>query len=394
MSRLGKYLREEREKRGLSLHEIGLSLKINPKILAALEEGQHDGLPAKTFLRGFVKSYAQYLRLDTEKVLSYFNDEFDLQKKNSTSHLSIVSSDESSTENSKHQMTPDKSSLATDDPLIRAHRISEPNKTRQIIYATVGILAFLVLIVVAKMVEKYQKERSTGTLAENPISIETTLESGTNNNNPSSAENKNEEKKDTNNEDKNNGPTENTVPFVKGAAAPTEPLMTPIKGQNVDVEKTATPTPIASPSPTSTPVAHPTPKVTPSPVATATPAPAPTSTPKPTPTPKPSPTPAPQIASPTPVVMATPIATPVAKTIADKPTEIIIEALDTVTVTSILSDGKKQTVNLEADKLHTIRTKGAVKLEISNGAAVNLIVNGRDRGMPGAAGKPIKLTVP
>lgn len=75
MDNLGKYLREEREKRGLSLHEVAMSLKINVKILTAIEEGNKDSLPAKTFLRGFVKSYAQFLKLDVDHVLDLFAQE-------------------------------------------------------------------------------------------------------------------------------------------------------------------------------------------------------------------------------------------------------------------------------------------------------------------------------
>ncbi len=59
MSKLGQFLKTEREKKGLSLHEIGMSLKINPKILKAIEDNDEPNLPAKTFLRGLIKSYAQ-----------------------------------------------------------------------------------------------------------------------------------------------------------------------------------------------------------------------------------------------------------------------------------------------------------------------------------------------
>jgi len=75
MKKVGELLKSERERRGLSLHEIGMSLKINPKILQSIEEGNTAGLPAKTFLRGFIRSYAQYLRMDVEQVLNLLNQE-------------------------------------------------------------------------------------------------------------------------------------------------------------------------------------------------------------------------------------------------------------------------------------------------------------------------------
>ena len=64
MKKTGELLKKVREDKGLSLHEIGLSLKINAKILKQIEDGEKDNLPAKTFLRGFVQSYANYLKLD------------------------------------------------------------------------------------------------------------------------------------------------------------------------------------------------------------------------------------------------------------------------------------------------------------------------------------------
>lgn len=79
---------------------------------------------------------------------------------------------------------------------------------------------------------------------------------------------------------------------------------------------------------------------------------------------------------------------------ATRPNEVIIEAMSNVTLKYTLSDGKTQSLTLAADKLHTIRARGTIALEISDGGAVNLIVNGRDRGAPGVAGQPIKVNLP
>src|SRR6218665_1911289 len=76
MSELGRRLKLEREKKGISVQEVGLSLKINPRVIAAMEDGDQSMLPAKTFLRGFVKSYAQFLRMDTKETLDLFNQEY------------------------------------------------------------------------------------------------------------------------------------------------------------------------------------------------------------------------------------------------------------------------------------------------------------------------------
>ena len=71
----GELLKSERIKRDLSVQDIGYALKLNSKIIVAIENGDLDQLPAKTFVRGFVKSYADYLKIDSEIVLKQFQEE-------------------------------------------------------------------------------------------------------------------------------------------------------------------------------------------------------------------------------------------------------------------------------------------------------------------------------
>ena len=75
MKKTGELLKKARESKGLSLHEIGLSLKINSKVLKAIEDDDQKNLPAKTFLRGFVQSYAHYLKLNMDEVMALFAEE-------------------------------------------------------------------------------------------------------------------------------------------------------------------------------------------------------------------------------------------------------------------------------------------------------------------------------
>lgn len=72
-----------------------------------------------------------------------------------------------------------------------------------------------------------------------------------------------------------------------------------------------------------------------------------------------------------------------------------MEALNQVKIRFSLNDGQKwETIDLTADKVHTFRSKSNIQLEVSDGGAINIIINGRDRGVPGTIGKPIKLTYP
>lgn len=71
----GEMLKSERINSKLSVQDIAQSLKLSSKIVTAIEEGNLSNLPAKTFVRGFVKSYAQLLKLDPDVVLRQFQEE-------------------------------------------------------------------------------------------------------------------------------------------------------------------------------------------------------------------------------------------------------------------------------------------------------------------------------
>src|ERR1044072_2743504 len=75
MKKTGELLKQKRESTGLSLSEVALATKINPKVLTAIENGDETSLPAKTFLKGFVRSYALFLKMDVDEVMRSFTEE-------------------------------------------------------------------------------------------------------------------------------------------------------------------------------------------------------------------------------------------------------------------------------------------------------------------------------
>lgn len=64
MINLGDILREARMRRGLEIADCESATKIRGKYLRALEEEQFDTMPGQTFVRGFLKTYADALGLD------------------------------------------------------------------------------------------------------------------------------------------------------------------------------------------------------------------------------------------------------------------------------------------------------------------------------------------
>ncbi|AZZ38163.1 hypothetical protein CIK05_15595 [Bdellovibrio sp. qaytius] len=71
----GELLKSERIKKDLSIQDVAYALKLSSRIIQAIENGETEELPAKTFVRGFVKSYADYLKIDSDAVLKQFQEE-------------------------------------------------------------------------------------------------------------------------------------------------------------------------------------------------------------------------------------------------------------------------------------------------------------------------------
>ena len=58
MDTIGSYLKQQREKAGVSLEQLAAGTKIRPTLLKDLEADRLDSMPDGVFVRGFVKAYA------------------------------------------------------------------------------------------------------------------------------------------------------------------------------------------------------------------------------------------------------------------------------------------------------------------------------------------------
>lgn len=74
---LGEFLRQEREKQGITLEQVASATKISIRILHSLEADQFAELPAKPFIRGFVIAYCRFIGLDPKETLSQFDQFID-----------------------------------------------------------------------------------------------------------------------------------------------------------------------------------------------------------------------------------------------------------------------------------------------------------------------------
>jgi cytoskeletal protein RodZ len=73
---IGNSLREARMRRQIDYPQAEAAIKIRGKYLRALEEEQFDLLPAETYVKGFLRTYAEFLGLDGQLYVDEYNSRF------------------------------------------------------------------------------------------------------------------------------------------------------------------------------------------------------------------------------------------------------------------------------------------------------------------------------
>jgi hypothetical protein len=73
MFEIGNSLREARIRQGLDYPQVELATKIRAKYIRALEEEHFEVLPSGTYIKGFMRSYAEFLGLDGQLYVDEYN---------------------------------------------------------------------------------------------------------------------------------------------------------------------------------------------------------------------------------------------------------------------------------------------------------------------------------
>ena len=76
MFEIGGSLREARLKRGLTPADVQKSIRIRDRYLQALEEERWELLPGDAYVKGFLRTYADYLGLDGNLYVEEYNSRF------------------------------------------------------------------------------------------------------------------------------------------------------------------------------------------------------------------------------------------------------------------------------------------------------------------------------
>ena len=75
---IGSSLRDARLRQHLDFPELEARTKVRPKYLRALEDERFDILPAPTYVKGFLRTYADALGLDPQPFVDEYNTRFDV----------------------------------------------------------------------------------------------------------------------------------------------------------------------------------------------------------------------------------------------------------------------------------------------------------------------------
>ncbi len=72
---VGEKLSNKRQEIGISLLVVSRATKISSRYLEALENGEYSKLPGEIYAKSFLRSYAQYLKLDADQIVSQYISE-------------------------------------------------------------------------------------------------------------------------------------------------------------------------------------------------------------------------------------------------------------------------------------------------------------------------------
>ena len=77
MPEIGETLRETRMRRRIDMTEVEAATKIRAKYLRALENEEWDLLPGPTFVKTFLRTYAEYLELDPRLLVEEYRQRYE-----------------------------------------------------------------------------------------------------------------------------------------------------------------------------------------------------------------------------------------------------------------------------------------------------------------------------
>ncbi len=75
MNSIGNTLKEARSKKAVTLEDVHAKTKIHPRVLQLLEDEKFDKLPGPLFVKSFLKTYAEFLEVDSQELIQAYEKE-------------------------------------------------------------------------------------------------------------------------------------------------------------------------------------------------------------------------------------------------------------------------------------------------------------------------------
>lgn len=72
---VGDILRSEREKQGLTIKDVENETSIRALYIEAIENSDQKSLPSEVYVKGFIRNYAEFLRLDADALVRQYREE-------------------------------------------------------------------------------------------------------------------------------------------------------------------------------------------------------------------------------------------------------------------------------------------------------------------------------
>lgn len=151
----GEMLKSERINQKLSLQDVAGSLKLSVKIISSIEAGNIDNLPAKTFVRGFVKSYAQLLKLDSELVLRQFQEEMGSTNPLPKVPPPIADSNENNFKSARPNLKQTAKSYSAKNSTTTTNYLNSENPKKIILMISIAAFLIVALVVSNKVIENF-----------------------------------------------------------------------------------------------------------------------------------------------------------------------------------------------------------------------------------------------
>ena len=71
----GAILKRLRDKKDLSIQEVASQMRLDPRIIQALENDDYKSFPADTYIRGYLRNYAKLLGIDGGEIIAVYESE-------------------------------------------------------------------------------------------------------------------------------------------------------------------------------------------------------------------------------------------------------------------------------------------------------------------------------